>query len=166
MIDLLIFLLITFSAGIGRTGCFIAASVGITQLMEDHTVDILGIVSAMRIDRYYPFKPSRCIKASFYNPENILYFPTIRGFRMKIPMQLVYNTWQLSLICNPLQIIFIHYKSRIATAIRGLYWMKMTMVNSGLKGLILTALKYFCINQGRLADIINFNKHNIWKTDR
>ena len=33
------------------------------------------------------------------------------------------------------QIIFIHYKSKIATAIRGLYWMKMTMVNSGFKGL-------------------------------
>ena len=32
------------------------------------------------------------------------------------------------------QAIFIHYKSRIATAIRGLWWMKMTMVNSGLKG--------------------------------
>ena len=35
---------------------------------------------------------------------------------------------------HPLQVIFIHYKSRIATVIRGLYWMKMTIVNSGLKG--------------------------------
>ena len=33
-------------------------------------------------------------------------------------------------------IFFVQYKSRIATAIRGLYWMKMTMVNSGLKRLI------------------------------
>ena len=50
--------------------------------------------------------------------------------------------------CNfsPIQVIFIHYKSRIATAIRGLQWMKMTMVNSGLKGLTLTALKYACKN--------------------
>ena len=38
-------------------------------------------------------------------------------------------------ICHPLQVIFIHYKSRIATAIRGSEWMKMTIVNSGLKGL-------------------------------
>ena len=36
---------------------------------------------------------------------------------------------------HPLQVIFIHYKSRIATAIRGLYWMKITMVNSSLQGL-------------------------------
>ena len=35
------------------------------------------------------------------------------------------------------EVIFIHYKSRIATAIRGLWWMKKTMVNSGLKGLTL-----------------------------
>ena len=37
-----------------------------------------------------PFKPSRCIKASFYIPENILNSPTTRGLRMKIPMKLVY----------------------------------------------------------------------------
>ena len=37
--------------------------------------------------------------------------------------------------CYPLEVIFIYYKSRIATAIRGLWWMKMTMVNSGGKGL-------------------------------
>ena len=44
--------------------------------------------------------------------------------------------WHFSLIFHPPEVIFIHYKSRIATAIRGLSWMKMTMVNSGLKGLI------------------------------
>ena len=33
----------------------------------------------------------------------------------------------------------IRCKARIAIAIRGLQWMKMTMVNSGLKGLMLTA---------------------------
>ena len=32
---------------------------------------------------------------------------------------------------SPTSIILIHYKSRIATAIRGVLWMKMTMVNSG-----------------------------------
>ena len=36
-------------------------------------------------------KPSRCIKASFYVPKNILYFPTTRGFRTKISMKLVYQ---------------------------------------------------------------------------
>ena len=32
------------SAGIGRTGCFIATSIGMKQLQEEHMVDILGIV--------------------------------------------------------------------------------------------------------------------------
>ena len=56
---------------------------------------------------------------------------------MKISMKLFYqyfiNTWQLSLIFHSLQIIFIHYKLKIAKAIHGFSWMKMTMVNSGLK---------------------------------
>ena len=38
-----------------------------------------------------PFKPSRCIKASFYIPENRLNFPTTKGFRMDISMKLVYQ---------------------------------------------------------------------------
>ena len=53
---------------------------------------------------------------------------------MKIPWNCFNNTWQFSLIFHPLQVIFIHCKSRIATAIHGLWWMKMKMVNSGLKG--------------------------------
>ncbi|PSN56781.1 Receptor-type tyrosine-protein phosphatase R [Blattella germanica] len=39
------------SAGIGRTGCFIAVSVGMMQLLEENKVDILGIVCQMRYDR-------------------------------------------------------------------------------------------------------------------
>ncbi|KAK3102508.1 hypothetical protein FSP39_011876 [Pinctada imbricata] len=39
------------SAGIGRTGCFVAISIGIRQLREEHSVDALGIVCSMRIDR-------------------------------------------------------------------------------------------------------------------
>ncbi|XP_071038926.1 tyrosine-protein phosphatase non-receptor type 5 isoform X2 [Parasteatoda tepidariorum] len=39
------------SAGIGRTGCFIAASIGIQQLLEENSVDVLGIVCSLRIDR-------------------------------------------------------------------------------------------------------------------
>ena len=38
-----------------------------------------------------PFKPSRCIKASFYIPENTLNFPTTKGFSTKISMQMVYQ---------------------------------------------------------------------------
>ena len=39
---------------------------------------------------------------------------------MKISMKLAYQYMAIFLIFHPLQIIFIHYKSRIATAIRGL----------------------------------------------
>ena len=81
-------------------------------------------------------KPSRRLKASFYIPENRPNFPTTDGFRMNIPM----NTWQFSLLFHPHKIIFIHYKSRIATANGGFEWVKMTMVNSGFKGLIITLL--------------------------
>ena len=43
--------LLFYSAGIGRTGCFIAASIGIQQLREEHMVDVLATVCAMRTDR-------------------------------------------------------------------------------------------------------------------
>ncbi|XP_015197971.2 tyrosine-protein phosphatase non-receptor type 7 [Lepisosteus oculatus] len=39
------------SAGIGRTGCFIATSIGCQQLEKTGEVDILGIVCQLRIDR-------------------------------------------------------------------------------------------------------------------
>lgn len=44
--------LVHCSAGIGRTGCFIALSVGMTQLIEENNVDILGVVCQLRYDRY------------------------------------------------------------------------------------------------------------------
>ncbi|KAM6311099.1 tyrosine-protein phosphatase non-receptor type 7 isoform 2-T2 [Podargus strigoides] len=39
------------SAGIGRTGCFIATRIGCQQLEDKGEVDILGIVCRLRIDR-------------------------------------------------------------------------------------------------------------------
>ncbi|XP_075030090.1 tyrosine-protein phosphatase non-receptor type 7 isoform X3 [Calonectris borealis] len=39
------------SAGIGRTGCFIATRIGCQQLKDKGEVDILGIVCHLRIDR-------------------------------------------------------------------------------------------------------------------
>ncbi|XP_057710651.1 tyrosine-protein phosphatase non-receptor type 5 isoform X2 [Corythoichthys intestinalis] len=39
------------SAGIGRTGCFIAASVGARQLAAEGAVDVLAITCQMRLDR-------------------------------------------------------------------------------------------------------------------
>ncbi|KAL0116658.1 hypothetical protein PUN28_009944 [Cardiocondyla obscurior] len=39
------------SAGIGRTGCFIAIGIGMIQLLRDGNVDVLGILCQMRYDR-------------------------------------------------------------------------------------------------------------------
>ncbi|KAK3729224.1 hypothetical protein QZH41_012265 [Actinostola sp. cb2023] len=39
------------SAGIGRTGCFTATSIGIKQIQNENCIDILKIVCLMRIDR-------------------------------------------------------------------------------------------------------------------
>ncbi|XP_015586539.1 tyrosine-protein phosphatase non-receptor type 5 isoform X3 [Cephus cinctus] len=39
------------SAGIGRTGCFIALATGMVQLLRDGNVDVLGILCQMRYDR-------------------------------------------------------------------------------------------------------------------
>jgi len=39
------------SAGLGRSGCFIATSIGCQQLLAEKTIDVLAIVCQMRIDR-------------------------------------------------------------------------------------------------------------------
>ncbi|KAL3842620.1 hypothetical protein ACJMK2_020613 [Sinanodonta woodiana] len=39
------------SAGIGRTGCFLAISIGMKQLREEQSVDVLGIICSLRVDR-------------------------------------------------------------------------------------------------------------------
>lgn len=44
-------MLILCSAGIGRTGVFISSDIGMRQLEENNTVDILKIVSLLRQDR-------------------------------------------------------------------------------------------------------------------
>ena len=67
-----------------------------------------------------PFKPSRCLKTSFYIPENTLNFSTTKGFRTKTFMKLVYQYKAIVFNFKQHPIIFIHCKSRIAIAIRGL----------------------------------------------
>lgn len=39
------------SAGIGRTGCFIATTIGCHQLQTEGVVDVLGITCQLRADR-------------------------------------------------------------------------------------------------------------------
>lgn len=44
--------LFVLSAGVGRTGCFIASSIGCQQLRETAQVDILETVCQLRLDRW------------------------------------------------------------------------------------------------------------------
>ena len=48
-----------------------------------------------------PFKPSRCIKASFHIPENRLNFPTTKGFRMNISIKLFYQYMAIFFTFSP-----------------------------------------------------------------
>lgn len=63
MVHLVIGLVIFFhcSAGIGRTGCFIAISTGMRQLREEQSVDVLGIVCSMRSDRCSLFSDNQIL---------------------------------------------------------------------------------------------------------
>ena len=49
----------------------------------------------------YPFEPSRCIKASFYIPENRYNFSTTKGFTMNIAMKLFYQYMAIFLTFSP-----------------------------------------------------------------
>ena len=53
------------------------------------------------VNQAYPFKPSRCIKASFYISEIGLNFPTTKGFRMNISMKLVYQLMEIFFTFSP-----------------------------------------------------------------
>ena len=72
-----------------------------------------------------PLSPHDALKHHFTSLKTVLIFPQLRVLERKFPWNWFTNTWQFSLIFKPYQIIFIHYKSRIAAA----------MVNSGMKGL-------------------------------
>ena len=79
--------------------------------------------------------PHDAVEHHFTSMKTDLIFLQPRVFEWKFPWNWFTSTWQFSLIFLSLQVIFILYKSRIATAIRGLWYMNMTMVNSGLKEL-------------------------------
>ncbi len=44
--------LVHCSAGVGRTGCFLALSIGIKQLDLENVVDVVQILCHLRKDRY------------------------------------------------------------------------------------------------------------------
>ena len=67
-------------------------------------------------------------------------------------------------ISYPREVIVVHYKSRIATVIRDLWWITMTMVKSGLKvkGLTKTISslhKYKCEREKNIDISVSFIQH-------
>ena len=108
--------------------------------------------------RVNPFNPHDALKHHFTFLKTDLIFLQLGVLERKFPWKWFANTWQFFIIFNLLQVIFIHYKSGIATAICGLWWMKMRMVNSGLKGLMLLFVirllqHYLCDTVNRAAQV-------------
>ena len=66
-----------------------------------------------------PLSPDDELKNNFTSPKTNLIFLQLRDFVRKISIKLFYLYIGFSIV-HPHQVIFIHYKSRIATAIREL----------------------------------------------
>ena len=69
---------------------------------------------------FNPLSPRDAPKHHFTSLKTDLIFLQPRVLERIFPWDWFTNTWQFSLIFKPRHIIFIHYKSRIAIAIRGL----------------------------------------------
>ena len=67
-----------------------------------------------------PLSPHDTLKHHFTSLKTDSIFLKPMFLERKFPWNWFTNAWQFSLILKPHPIIFIHYKSRIATAIRGL----------------------------------------------
>ena len=73
-----------------------------------------------RLDNINPLSPHDAMKHHITSLKTDLIFLHPRVLEWEFQRNWFTNTWQFSLIFKPHQTIFIHYKSRIATAIRGL----------------------------------------------
>ena len=71
---------------------------------------------------FNPLSPHDASKHHFISLKTDLIFLQQRVLERKFPRNWFASTWQFSLIFKPPQVIFIHYKSRIAVAISGLLW--------------------------------------------
>ena len=67
-----------------------------------------------------PLSPHDALKHHFKFLKTDFIFPQLRVLEGKFPWNYLTNTWPFFSIFHPFQVIFIHCKSRIATAIRGL----------------------------------------------
>ena len=77
----------------------------------------------MILDWACPFNhlsPHDALKHRFTSLKTHLIFLQLGVLERKFPSNWFTNSWQFYLFFQPHQVIFIHYKTRIATAIRGL----------------------------------------------
>ena len=81
---------------------------------------LASMIHTKIIQRFNPLSPRDALKNHFTSLKTDLIFQQLRILDWKFLCNWFTNTWQFSLIFHPLQVIFIHYKSRIAAAIRGL----------------------------------------------
>ena len=86
-------------------------------LLNIHTINKMKY--SLKIENH-PLSPHDALKHHFTSLKTDLILLQPRVLEWKIPWNWFTNTWQFSLIFKPHQIIFNHYKSRIAAAIRGL----------------------------------------------
>ena len=70
--------------------------------------------------RFNPLSPRDAWKHHFTSLKTDLIVLQLTVLEGKFPWNSFINTWQFSLFFYPLQLIFINYKLRIATAIRSL----------------------------------------------
>ena len=80
----------------------------------------LSVIKSMRFSHINPLSPHEALKHLFTSPKTESIFLQQRVLERKFPSYWFTNTWLFSLIFKQHQVIFTHYKSRIATAIRGL----------------------------------------------
>ena len=78
------------------------------------------MVYIKKIQRFNPLIPHDASKHHFTSLKTDLIFLQLEVLEWKFPWNCFTNRWQFSSSFHPLQVIFIHYKSRIAAAIRGL----------------------------------------------
>ena len=67
---------------------------------------------------FNPLSPNDALKHHFTSLKTDLIVQSLRFLERKFPWNWFTKTWQFSVIFKSYQIIFMHYKSRIATAIR------------------------------------------------
>ena len=94
-------------------------------LISDYTMPSTATARLHVRCRYVnPLGPHDALKHHITSLKTDLIVLQLRVFEQKFPWNWFSKTWQFSLIFHPLQVIFIHYKSWIATSIRGLQWMR------------------------------------------